>query len=226
MSARREPSIERFGEAAFLVVLGGRIARASSARVHALAAAVRAETDHGIAWGRPVPSYESVLVPFDPDALEADAAVARLAALVEGVGAAADTAPDRRPIVEISTRYGGPDGPDLDEVAERLGRSPAEVAALHAGRVYVVHMLGFSPGFAYLGTLPRSLAVPRREVPRTRVPAGSVAIAARQTAVYPIASPGGWNVIGHTEAVLWDPLRDPPTPVGPGRRVRFVPLPG
>ncbi len=226
MSARREPAIEPFGEAAFLVVLGGGIGPASSTRVHALAAAVRAEADRGIAWGHPVPSYESVLVPFDPDVLEADAAVARLSALAEAVGTAADAAPDRRPIVEIPTRYGGPDGPDLDEVAERLGRSPAEVVALHAARVYVVHMLGFSPGFAYLGTLPRSLAVPRREVPRTHVPAGSVAIAARQTAVYPTASPGGWNLIGRTEAVLWDPLRDPPTPLGPGRRVRFVPLPG
>lgn len=225
VSARREPTIERFGEAAFLAVLGGGIGRAASTRVHALAAAVRAERDHGIAWGHPVPSYESVLVPFDPDALDADAAVARLEALVEGVGTAAAD-PDRRPIVEIPVRYGGPDGPDLDELAERLGRSSADVVALHAGRVYVVHMLGFSPGFAYLGTLPRALAVPRREVPRTHVPAGSVAIAARQTAAYPIASPGGWNLIGRTEAVLWDVLRDPPTPLGPGRRVRFVPLPG
>jgi KipI family sensor histidine kinase inhibitor len=226
MSPRREPTIERFGEGAFLVVLGGGIGRASSARVHALTAAVRAEADHGIAWGQPVPAYESVLVPFDPDALDEIAAVARLSTLVAGIGAAASAPPDRRPIIEIPTRYGGADGPDLDEVAARLGRSPAEVVALHAGRVYVVHMLGFSPGFAYLGTLPRALAVPRRAVPRTHVPAGSVAIAARQTAVYPTASPGGWNLIGLTETVLWDPQHDPPTPLGPGRRVRFVALPG
>jgi KipI family sensor histidine kinase inhibitor len=226
MSARREPTIERFGEGALLVVLGGGIGRASSARVHALAAAVRAEADRGIAWGHPVSAYESVLVPFDPDALDGDAALDRLTALVAGIGTVTTVAADRRPIIEIPTRYGGPDGPDLDEVADRLGRSTAEVVALHAGRVYVVHMLGFSPGFAYLGTLPRSLAVPRREVPRTHVPAGSVAIAARQTAVYPTASPGGWNLIGRTEAVLWDPRREPPTPLGPGRRVRFVPLPG
>jgi KipI family sensor histidine kinase inhibitor len=226
MSARRQPAIERFGEGAYLVVLGGGIGRATSARVHALAVAVRAEADDGIAWGNPVPAYESVLVPFDPDALDADAAADRLAALVDGIGTGSDAIPDRRPIVEIATRYGGPDGPDLAEVAERLGRSLAEVVALHAGRVYVVHMLGFSPGFAYLGTLPRALAVPRRGVPRTHVPAGSVAIAARQTGVYPIASPGGWNLIGRTEAVLWDPQREPPTPLGPGRRVRFVPLPG
>ena len=226
MSARRQPTVERFGEAACLVVLGGGIGRASSARVQAFAAAVRAEADRGIAWGHPVPAYESVLVPFDPDALDGDAAVDRLSALVAEIGAVAAAAGDVRPILEIPTRYGGPGGPDLEEVAERLGRSPAEIVGLHAGRVYVVHMLGFSPGFAYLGTLPRALAVPRREVPRTHVPAGSVAIAARQTGVYPIASPGGWNLIGRSEAVLWDPRREPPSPLGPGRRVRFVPLPG
>ncbi len=208
------------------MVFGGGIARATSTRVHALAAAIRAEADGGIAWGHPVPAYESVLVPFDPDVLEAETAAERLAALVAGIGSGSDDAAGRRPIVEIPTRYGGQDGPDLAEVAERLGRSPAEIVALHADRVYVVHMLGFSPGFAYLGTLPRALAVPRRAVPRTHVPAGSVAIAARQTAVYPIASPGGWNLIGRTETVLWDPHRDPPTPLGPGRRVRFVPLAG
>ena len=107
------------------------------------------------------------------------------------VGHASQAVPDAVPAFEIPTRYGGSDGPDLDEVAHRLGRPPAEVVALHAGRMYVVYMLGFSPGFAYLGALPPALEVPRRDVPRTQVPAGSVAIAARQTGVYPTASPGG-----------------------------------
>jgi KipI family sensor histidine kinase inhibitor len=133
-------------------------------------------------------------------------------------------APDVRPVIEIPTRYGGSDGPDLDDVARRLGRSPGEIVALHAGRVYVVYMLGFSPGFAYLGTLPQALEVPRRDVPRTTVPAGSVAIAGRQTGVYPTASPGGWNLLGRTDEVLWDPRRDPPATLAPGRRVRFVPI--
>lgn len=165
-------------------------------------------------------------MPFDPDALDGATAAVRLAALAEALGPAPRVAQDAQPVFEIPTRYGGPDGPDLDEVADRLGRSPAEVVALHAGRVYVVHMLGFSPGFAYLGTLPPGIEVPRRPVPRTHVPAGSVAIAARQTGVYPIASPGGWNLIGRTELVLWDPRADPPTPLSPGRRVRFVALAG
>ena len=222
------PTVEPFGERAFLVVLGGGIDRATNRRVHALAAAIRAEAADGVPWGQPVPAYESVLVPFDPDALDGAAAEARLAALaatIESAPGALNRAGDASaPVFEIPTRYGGVDGPDLDEVAERVGRTPDQVVALHARRVYTVYMLGFSPGFAYLGSLPAALEVPRRDTPRTEVPAGSVAIAARQTGVYPIASPGGWNLIGRTETVLWDPRSDPPTPLSPGRRVRFVPV--
>jgi KipI family sensor histidine kinase inhibitor len=229
VSAIRRPTVEPFGERAFLVVLGGTIDRATNRRVHALTAAIRAEAADGVPWGRPVPAYESVLVPFDPDALEAAVAEARLAALAAGlergpgaVAALGDA--DTLPIFGIPTRYGGADGPDLAEVAARTGRAAAEVVALHAGPVYTVYMLGFSPGFAYLGSLPAALEVARRDTPRTEVPAGSVAIAARQTAVYPGASPGGWNLIGRTDVVLWDPRADPPTPLAPGRRVRFVPV--
>lgn len=229
-ASRQPPTIEPFGERAFLVVLGGGITRPANARVHALAAAVRAEVAAGVPWGRPVPAYESLVVPFDPEALEPAPAEARLAALIATIAAGSTAsprpAPHAEPVIDIPTRYGWPDGPDLDDVARRLGRSPADVVALHAGRVYIVCMLGFSPGFAYLGSLPRALEVPRRDAPRTAVPAGSVAIAGRQTAVYPTASPGGWNLIGRTDAVLWDPRRDPPSTLAPGRRVRFVAIAG
>ncbi len=223
------PTIEPFGERAFLVILGGGIDRATNRRVHALAAAIRAEAADGVAWGHPVPAYESVLVPFDPDVLASDAAEARLASLAAAIDAgpgasAGASAAHALPVFDIPTRYGGVEGPDLAEVAERVGRTRADVVALHAGQVYAVYMLGFSPGFAYLGSLPQVLEVPRRDTPRTEVPAGSVAIAARQTGVYPIASPGGWNLIGRTDTVLWDPRREPPTPLTPGRRVRFVPI--
>jgi KipI family sensor histidine kinase inhibitor len=229
LSGRSTPSVEPFGERAFLVILGGGIALATNRRVHALAAAIRAEAADGVPWGHPVPAYESVLVPFDPDELASEAAEARLASLAATIAAgpvspAGASPADALPVFEIPTRYGGADGPDLAEVAERVGRTPADVAGLHAGRVYTVYMLGFSPGFAYLGNLPRALEVPRRDSPRTTVPAGSVAIAARQSGVYPIASPGGWNLIGRTDVVLWDPRADPPTPLIPGRRVRFVPV--
>lgn len=224
----RRAVIEPFGDRAFLVVLGGGINRSVNARVHTLAAALRAEVADGVAWGRPVPAYESVLVPFDPEAMDPGQAQDRLAALADAIEAAPARAhgPDACPVVEIPTRYGGADGPDLDEVSRRTGLSPDDVVALHRGSVYAVHLLGFSPGFAYLGTLPRRLDVPRRDAPRTFVPAGSVAIAGRQTGVYPTPSPGGWNIIGRTDAALWDPRRDPPSLLSPGQRVRFTAVAG
>lgn len=218
----RSATIEPFGERAFLVVLGGRISRVANARAHALAAAVRAEAADGVAWGRPVPAYKSVLVPFDPDRLDPERAEARLADLARSLVGLSTAAPDPRPVVEIQVRYGGAAGPDLADVARRTGLRPEDVVALHQRPLYVVYLLGFSPGFAYLGALPRPLEVPRRDVPRTAVPAGSVAIAGRQTGIYPTTSPGGWNVIGRTDAVLWDPRRDPPSLLAPGQRVRFV----
>ncbi|CAN5664833.1 hypothetical protein BH23CHL8_BH23CHL8_25590 [soil metagenome] len=119
-------------------------------------------------------------------------------------------------------RYGGPDGPDLEAVARATGLTSDRVIELHAGTGYRVLMLGFAPGFAYLGTLPAGLELPRRPEPRLRVPAGSVAIAGRRTAVYPFATPGGWHLLGRTDATLWDPTSDPPHRLRPGDRVRFV----
>ena len=121
-------------------------------------------------------------------------------------------------------RYGGDGGPDLVEVAERLGLAPRQVVELHASVLYRVAILGFMPGFAYLGEVPEALRLARRETPRGRVPAGSVAIAGRQTAVYPAATPGGWHLIGHTDTLLWDIERDPPAILRPGDHVRFEPV--
>jgi KipI family sensor histidine kinase inhibitor len=108
-------------------------------------------------------------------------------------------------------------------VAERTSLTPEQVVEAHASVDYACFFLGFTPGFGYLGVLPPELELPRRDEPRTRVPAGSVAIAGRQTAVYPSPTPGGWHLIGHTDAVLWDVHRDPPALLTPGDRVRFVP---
>ena len=124
----------------------------------------------------------------------------------------------------IPVRYGGADGPDLLEVAERVGLASERVAELHASVVYRVAILGFMPGFAYLGELPQALRLPRRDTPRTRVPAGSVAIAGLQTAVYPAATPGGWHLLGRTDVRLWDIDRDPPAMLRPGDQVRFEPI--
>lgn len=127
-------------------------------------------------------------------------------------------AEDTPPTVTIDVRY---DGPDLHDVATRLGISAADVVALHSGATYRVAFFGFAPGFAYLTGLPEVLQLPRRDTPRTSVPAGAVAVASTYTAVYPRSSPGGWHLLGHTDATMFDPDRDPPTLLQPGDIVRF-----
>jgi KipI family sensor histidine kinase inhibitor len=120
----------------------------------------------------------------------------------------------------IAVRY---NGPDLDDVAKRTGLTPSEIVERHSGRVYTVYLIGFVPGWAYLGDLDPALELPRRDEPRTRVPAGSVAIAGRQTGIYPLDTPGGWHLIGHTSAPMFDPMADPPATLAAGDRVRFIP---
>lgn len=119
----------------------------------------------------------------------------------------------------VPVRY---DGPDLEDVARRLGCTPAEVIERHSAGEYLVCMIGFLPGFPYLGFLPDNLVLPRRDTPRSRVPAGSVAIAGRQTGIYPQASPGGWHLIGRTDLILFDAERNPPNLFKAGDRIRFV----
>ncbi|WP_228975254.1 5-oxoprolinase subunit PxpB [Streptomyces sp. DH12] len=124
-----------------------------------------------------------------------------------------------QPAVELPVRY---DGPDLAEVAAVWGVAPREVPGIHASAEYRVAFCGFAPGFAYLTGLPEGYAVPRRATPRTAVPAGSVGLAGPYTGVYPRSSPGGWQLVGTTDAVLWDPAREPAALLAPGTRVRFV----
>ncbi|ANG92059.1 5-oxoprolinase subunit PxpB [Enterobacteriaceae bacterium 155047] len=125
--------------------------------------------------------------------------------------------------IDIPVVYGKAAGPDLGEVASHAGLSEKQVVELHASVEYVVWFLGFQPGFPYLGGLPPQLAMPRRGEPRLVVPAGSVGIGGAQTGIYPLASPGGWQLIGHTDLPLFDPLRDEPVLLRPGDTVRFVP---
>lgn len=124
-------------------------------------------------------------------------------------------------VVEIPVCYGGEYGPDVVAVAQHCGLKEAEVSSLHAGASYVVHAVGFSPGFPYLGGLPEKLHTPRRATPRTSVPAGSVGIGWMQTGVYPLASPGGWQLIGRTPLVLFDAARSPAALLRVGDKVKF-----
>jgi KipI family sensor histidine kinase inhibitor len=177
-------------------------------------------------------AYASVLVHFDPlltdsgalaEGIRAADAASRAASQAPGQGPGRARAPADR-LITIPVRYGGADGPDLEEVAARLGLAPDALIRQHAHPRYPVYFLGFTAGFPYLGGLPAALAVPRLESPRTRVPAGSVGIAGRQTGIYPAATPGGWRLIGRTSARLFDPARTPPALLQPGDRVRFVPV--
>ena len=215
--------IERFGEAALLVVLGDRVDATVNDRVHRLAArlGVRAAPIGGL--GAPVPAYASVLLPFDPLVLE-EAAVRDMIAAALDAEDGPSLPVDRAEVVSVPVRYGGSDGPDLAEVAARTGRTEADVMRLHAAVEYRVFCVGFVPGFPYLGLVPEELALPRRPTPRLRVPAGSVAIAGRQTGIYPADTPGGWHLIGRTDLPAWDPRREPPALLEPGARVRFVPV--
>jgi len=194
------------GSCAVLVELDGLDA------VIGLQAALSADRPGGVT--ELVPAARTLLVAFDP--AETDAARLETALRERRWRPGA---PTDGPLVEIPVTY---DGEDLDAVAEHAGLDPREVVARHAAGRYVAAFCGFAPGFAYLTGLDERLHVRRRETPRTRVPAGSVAVADRFTAVYPRASPGGWQLIGRTDATLWDLDRDPAALLSPGVRVRFV----
>jgi len=183
------------------------------AMVHRLHAALRELDPPGVV--ELVPAYRTVLIVADPGQAEAlDELAARLPGLelppAEAV--AGET-------VEIPVRY---DGEDLPEVAGLTGLEPDEVVRRHTAPEYTVAFLGFSPGFPYLVGLDPALEVPRRDTPRTSIPAGSVGLAGNQTGIYPTATPGGWQLIGRTEVTLFDPARDPPALLAPGTRLRFT----
>lgn len=165
------------------------------------------------------PASASILIRFDPLAIDHAGVEAHLEALLAGGGAA--TTPAGR-LVEIPVAYGGAEGPDLEGVARAAGLSADEVVRRHVGTTYDVFFLGFLPGFAYLGRVPEAIACPRLPEPRREVPAGSVGIAGRMTGVYPMATPGGWRIIGRTAARLFDPARRPMALLRTGDRVRFV----
>jgi KipI family sensor histidine kinase inhibitor len=178
---------------------------------------------HGLMCAREVlnlhPAYTSVLIDFDPRRYTHE----RIEALVHAcMEAPAPPEPEPRH-VEIGVEFGGEGGPDLEDVARHSGLSPEAVIERFTGAVYEVYFVGFSTCFPYLGGMPAELATPRLAAPRKHVPEGSVAIAGHQAGVYPLASPGGWRLIGHTRLRLFDPQAAPPPLLRMGDRVRFVP---
>jgi KipI family sensor histidine kinase inhibitor len=168
-----------------------------------------------------VPAYRSLMIVFDPLTVSLGA----IKEQIQAMHASADPSDLPQPrTIEVPVLYGGEEGPDLEWVARYHGVTPEEVIRLHTGTVYQVYMIGFSPGFPYMGELPEGLDTPRRATPRVKVPQGSVAIAQKQTGIYPVSSPGGWQILGRTPLRLFDPRRWPPTPLQMGDRVRFIAL--
>jgi KipI family sensor histidine kinase inhibitor len=202
------------GDRALLVTLGQTIDPNLLGEVLSLDQALADRRPSGLI--NTVPAYASLLCYYDPNATDA----ARLAATISQFEGQLDGSVPLGSIVDIPTRY---DGPDLADVALKTNLTPADVIDAHANREYLVYCVGFAPGFTYCGALPDQLAVPRLASPRLRVSAGSIGIAGRQTGIYAVESPGGWNLIGRTAMRLFDPASDPPARFKPGDRLRFVP---
>jgi inhibitor of KinA len=205
------------GDAVLIVEFAERVDPIINARVIALAGRVRAVAPRGIL--DVVPTFRSVAVYFDPLRTDHERLVAELQDLAS-TEIPSDAQP-REPI-QIPVEYGGTNGPDLGDVARFAQASEDEVVRLHTAVTYRVFMLGFVPGFAYMGTVDQRIAAPRRQMPRTAVPAGSVGIAGVQTGIYPSELPGGWQLIGRTAIKLFDLSRPEPSLFKPGDTVRFV----
>lgn len=202
--------IEPLGDRAVLVRLDD--ATPAAARLRALADAART-----LGWVTDaVPGFASLAVHLDTARISPTDAMRLVRERLEGVAGEASASART---VELPVTY---DGPDLDDVARLTGLARDEIVALHTAPEYEVRMIGFMPGFPYLAGLDARLHLPRLETPRTRVPAGSVAIGGAQTGVYPVESPGGWRLIGRTAAVLFDARREPAALLALGDRVRFV----
>ena len=168
-----------------------------------------------------IPTYRSLFIEYDPWQCSFEQVLLVVEdAIQKGAALPADVAS----VMDIPVCYGGEFGPDLDELAATHRLSSQEVIRIHSSPVYTVYMIGFVPGFPYLGGLDERLITPRRKAPRRRVPAGSVGIADRQTGIYPLESPGGWQIIGRTPVRLFDLSKPEPFLLGAGDRVRFIPI--
>ena len=224
MTLPEYPRILPANDSSLLIEFGDSIDYSINARVYSLQHEI--ERSHLIdAVIETIPSYRSLLVEYDIATLDYVEIRDQVAALIEKTvtadGLVTEIGSDSH---QIPVAYGGEFGPDLETVAEHAGIDVDEVIAIHSGTDYHVFMLGFAPGFPYLGGMDERIACPRLSTPRTRVPAGSVGIAEAQTGVYPNESPGGWQLIGRTPVALFDVDSDPPAAMLPGTQVNFAPI--
>lgn len=210
MPVKRRAAVHPLGDQAVLIELGRRIDTALNSRAIALARALRQR--RGVLEA--TPGYASVTLRYDPDRIQPET----IERAVERLLAQKTAPPGMGRLHRVPVAY---DGPDLEETAQTLKLSVEELIHLHTEPTYRCFMVGFVPGWAYLGPLPERIRLPRRAVPRTAVPAGTVAIAGSQAGVYPLPTPGGWHLLGRTKLPMFLPEQDPPSLFLPGDRIRF-----
>lgn len=214
------------GDSAVVLQFGGEIDLNTHHRIRAVSQVLEQQPFTGLVEF--VPAFTTITVYYDPWVLSQEGkldaygeAVQQLEVLLEQAEKA-EPAPAR--VVELPVVYGGKYGPDLQAVADHAGLDAAEVIRIHSSGKYHVYMIGFAPGFPYLGGMDARIATPRKASPRASIPAGSVGIAGAQTGVYPISTPGGWQLVGRTPLQLFNPNRDEPSLMRAGDEVRFVPI--
>ncbi|WP_339320882.1 5-oxoprolinase subunit PxpB [Paenibacillus sp. FSL W8-0194] len=220
-------AIEPLGETALLIQFGETIDEGVNRQVQAAVSLLEADPFPGFV--ECIPSFAVVTVYYDPFRLNRSpgegTAFEHVRSLVQNrlnqIGVHAER---KRDVIDIPVCYGGEHGPDLAYVAELNGLDEAEVVSIHSGRDYLVYALGFAPGFPYLGGMPASISAPRKGTPRLSIPAGSVGIAGTQTGIYPLDTPGGWQIIGRTPLALFRPGQDPPVLLNSGQYIRFRPI--
>lgn len=203
-------------EKAICVEFGNEISEAINAKIRTFEKLLWEHNIHGIT--ETVPTYRSIMVHYSPDIILYSELKERLQALINEMSDM--PMPDGK-LVRVPVVYGGEYGPDLEHVARHNGLTTKEVIHIHTKNTYLIYMLGFTPGFAYMGGMDERIATPRLETPRVNIPGGSVGIAGSQTGIYPLDSPAGWQIIGRTPLTLFDHARPEPCLFEAGQRVQF-----
>lgn len=213
------PQIKITGDTSVAIVFGDEISEQINTKIRAFDTALNDEQIDGVY--ETVPTYCTLTIHYAPEVIRFQELKAKLEAML----AVAHKAQKMNPvIIEIPVLYGGEYGPDLAYVAQYNHMTPEEVIRIHSEAEYLIYMLGFTPGFSYMGGMDERIATPRLKSPRVLIPAGSVGIAGKQTGIYPIDSPGGWQLIGRTPVHLYDAERDTPILLDAGLHVKFIPI--
>lgn len=215
----RYPMIKITGDTSIAVVFGNEISREINTKIRAFDEALGEEQIDGVY--ETVPTYCALTVHYAPEKIRYEELCAQIEKLLKTTYHAQKM---NIMVIEIPVLYGGEYGPDLEFVAKHNNLTPEEVIRIHTSAEYLIYMLGFTPGFSYMGGMDKKIATPRQKTPRVLIPAGSVGIAGEQTGIYPIDSPGGWQLIGRTPVKLYDAERDRPILLDAGMHVRFVPV--